>query len=137
MLVANSFDLWQKDIFFSAAEEVQKSADIMESAYRTWLRERREGVAPQFLDELRGELQMALGTAKWQDVYNAYSTLQSSRKGPSRDPPYMNSDIQKRRAEGTTRRSEHKIVPALSIGVGEYRRALFAAFLASWSPPLL
>nr|GMD75997.1 syntaxin/T-SNARE family protein [Ipomoea batatas]GMD81987.1 syntaxin/T-SNARE family protein [Ipomoea batatas] len=66
MLVANSFDLWQKDIFFSAAEEVQKSADIMESAYRTWLRERREGVAPQFLDELRGELQMALGTAKWQ-----------------------------------------------------------------------
>lgn len=38
----------------------------MESGYRTWLRERREGVAPQYLDELRGELQMALGTAKWQ-----------------------------------------------------------------------
>ena len=27
MMVANSFDLWQKDVFFSAAEEVQESAD--------------------------------------------------------------------------------------------------------------
>ncbi|XP_011079299.1 uncharacterized protein LOC105162845 [Sesamum indicum] len=66
MLVANSFDLWQKDTFFSAAEEVQQSADIMESAYRTWLRARREGLIPQHLDELDRELQMALGTAKWQ-----------------------------------------------------------------------
>ncbi|KAL6539677.1 hypothetical protein OROHE_011448 [Orobanche hederae] len=66
MLVANSFDLWQKDTFFSAAEEVQQSADIMESAYRTWLRARREGGIPRHLDELSRELQMALGTAKWQ-----------------------------------------------------------------------
>jgi len=28
MMVANSFDLWQKDVFFSAAEEVQESADM-------------------------------------------------------------------------------------------------------------
>ncbi|XP_022888078.1 uncharacterized protein LOC111403711 [Olea europaea var. sylvestris] len=66
MLVAHSFDLWQKDIFFSAAEEVQQSADIMESAYRTWLRARKEGVTGPNLDELSRELQMALGTAKWQ-----------------------------------------------------------------------
>lgn len=67
MLVASSFDLWQRDTFFSAAEEVQASADIMESAYRTWVRQQREGVTPQvFLDELCRELQTALGTAKWQ-----------------------------------------------------------------------
>ncbi|KAI7748123.1 hypothetical protein M8C21_032579 [Ambrosia artemisiifolia] len=66
MLVANSFDLWQKDIFFSAAEEVQASADIMESAYRTWIRQKREGVKSVDLDELCRELQTALGTAKWQ-----------------------------------------------------------------------
>ncbi|CAA0839427.1 Syntaxin/t-SNARE family protein [Striga hermonthica] len=66
MLVANSFDLWQKDTFFSAAEEVQLSADIMESAYRTWLRARRESSMSQQLDELSRELQMALGTTKWQ-----------------------------------------------------------------------
>ncbi|KAI3811419.1 hypothetical protein L1987_21142 [Smallanthus sonchifolius] len=67
MLVANNtFDLWQKDIFFSAAEEVQASADIMESAYRTWVRQKREGVKSVDLDELCRELQTALGTAKWQ-----------------------------------------------------------------------
>jgi len=27
-MVVNSFDLWQKDVFFSAAEEVQKSTDM-------------------------------------------------------------------------------------------------------------
>lgn len=66
MLVANTFDLWQKDIFFSAAEEVQASADIMESAYRTWVRQKREGLKSVDLDELCRELQTALGTAKWQ-----------------------------------------------------------------------
>lgn len=38
----------------------------MESAYRTWVRARREGLIPEHLDELSRELQMALGTAKWQ-----------------------------------------------------------------------
>lgn len=66
MLVANSFDLWQKDTFFSAAEEVQESADIMESSYRTWVKQRREGMAPHIVDELCRELQTALGTTKWQ-----------------------------------------------------------------------
>ncbi|KAK0571059.1 hypothetical protein LWI29_010422 [Acer saccharum] len=66
MMVANSFDLWKKDTFFSAAEEVQESADIMESSYRLWVRERREGLEPASLDELSRELQTALGTAKWQ-----------------------------------------------------------------------
>ncbi|CAN7076168.1 unnamed protein product [Brassica oleracea var. botrytis] len=58
MMVVNSFDLWQKDVFFSAAEEVQKSADIMESAYRLWIRGKK--------DDIFKELQAALGTAKWQ-----------------------------------------------------------------------
>ncbi|KAG7972514.1 hypothetical protein I3843_07G188500 [Carya illinoinensis] len=66
MIVANSFDLWQKDTFFSAAEEVQESADVMESAYRTWVRERREMLSPEDSDKLCWELQTALGTAKWQ-----------------------------------------------------------------------
>ncbi|XP_073155713.1 uncharacterized protein [Henckelia pumila] len=38
----------------------------MESAYRTWLRAKREGLIPEHLDELGRELQRALGTAKWQ-----------------------------------------------------------------------
>uniref|UniRef100_A0A1J3CK24 Syntaxin 6/10/61 N-terminal domain-containing protein n=1 Tax=Noccaea caerulescens TaxID=107243 RepID=A0A1J3CK24_NOCCA len=66
MMVANSFDLWQKDVFFSAAEEVQESADIMESAYRLWIKEKREGRVSYESDELCKELQAALSTAKWQ-----------------------------------------------------------------------
>ncbi|CAL0325574.1 unnamed protein product [Lupinus luteus] len=38
----------------------------MESAYRAWLRERRERSASGRLNELCRELQTALGTAKWQ-----------------------------------------------------------------------
>ncbi|KAG2319425.1 hypothetical protein Bca4012_054329 [Brassica carinata] len=66
MMVAKSFDLWQKDVFFSAAEEVQQSADTMESAYRLWIKEKREGRVSVESDHLCNELQAALSTAKWQ-----------------------------------------------------------------------
>ncbi|KAG5389923.1 hypothetical protein IGI04_031464 [Brassica rapa subsp. trilocularis] len=67
MMVAKSFDLWQKDVFFSAAEEVQQSADTMESAYRLWVKEKREsGRVSVESDHLCNELQAALSTAKWQ-----------------------------------------------------------------------
>ncbi|KAL0921785.1 hypothetical protein M5K25_008894 [Dendrobium thyrsiflorum] len=57
--MASAFHRWEKDPFFYAAEEVQESADRMESAYRRWMHE-KEGV------EVRRELHIALGTAKWQ-----------------------------------------------------------------------
>ncbi|MFS7927171.1 hypothetical protein Hanom_Chr04g00305831 [Helianthus anomalus] len=38
----------------------------MESAYRTWVRQKKEGVKSVDLDDLCRELQTALGTAKWQ-----------------------------------------------------------------------
>ncbi|URD89819.1 syntaxin 6, N-terminal domain containing protein, partial [Musa troglodytarum] len=66
MAVGGSFDQWQKDAFFSAAEAVQESADIMESTYRMWTRNRRNGFGLEASDELSRELQTALGTAKWQ-----------------------------------------------------------------------
>jgi hypothetical protein len=37
MIVANSFDLWQKDTFFSAAEEVQESADAYVSLFLVFM----------------------------------------------------------------------------------------------------
>ncbi|EPS66351.1 hypothetical protein M569_08431, partial [Genlisea aurea] len=66
MLVATSFDLWQKDAFFSAAEEVQQSADIMESTFRRYMKAKTDGSVPRHLEELERELQMSLDTAKWQ-----------------------------------------------------------------------
>uniref|UniRef100_A0A1D1XUK2 Syntaxin-61 n=1 Tax=Anthurium amnicola TaxID=1678845 RepID=A0A1D1XUK2_9ARAE len=83
MAVGNSFDLWQKDVFFSAAEEVQESTDIMESVYRRWLRERNEGHKPDVLDELRRELQTALGTAKWQLEEFERAVRRSHENSPS------------------------------------------------------
>ncbi|KAF9588534.1 hypothetical protein IFM89_013028 [Coptis chinensis] len=40
--------------------------ETMESMYRMWLRGGREGQELDYSVDLRGELQMALGTAKWQ-----------------------------------------------------------------------
>ncbi|KAK1317664.1 Syntaxin-61 [Acorus calamus] len=61
--MASIFDLWEKDSFFAAAEEVQESSDRMESVYRKWNHERKNQSNSY---ELRRELQTALGTAKWQ-----------------------------------------------------------------------
>ncbi|WOL13482.1 hypothetical protein Cni_G22252 [Canna indica] len=66
MAGGSSFEQWQKDVFFSAAEEVQESADAMESIYRMWIRNRRDGFDLEDSDVLRRELQAALGIAKWQ-----------------------------------------------------------------------
>ncbi|XP_047312447.1 uncharacterized protein LOC124915726 [Impatiens glandulifera] len=67
LLVANSFELWQKDAFFSAAEEIQQSADVMESAYRTWQRMKKiEYLSVEHLNTFCRDLQTALGTTKWQ-----------------------------------------------------------------------
>ncbi|KAH1109750.1 hypothetical protein AAZX31_04G043400 [Glycine max] len=64
--MASSFDRWEKDPFFNAAEEVQESADRMESTYRTWIHAMRDASSPWNCDELRRDLQTTLGTAKWQ-----------------------------------------------------------------------
>ncbi|PIA33088.1 hypothetical protein AQUCO_04200091v1 [Aquilegia coerulea] len=64
--MATNFDRWEKDPFFSAAEEVQESADRMESTYRTWIHETKDNSSVCDPNELRRDLQTALGTAKWQ-----------------------------------------------------------------------
>ncbi|KAF6165259.1 hypothetical protein GIB67_030441 [Kingdonia uniflora] len=64
--MASNFDRWEKDPFFTAAEEVQESADRMESTYRTWIHERKDGRDVGYADELRRDLKTTLGTAKWQ-----------------------------------------------------------------------
>ncbi|KAF8654969.1 hypothetical protein HU200_061401 [Digitaria exilis] len=66
MAAPGGLEQWQKDGFFQAAEEVQESADLMESIYRTWMRELRNDSGSEEVVDLRRELQTALGTAKWQ-----------------------------------------------------------------------
>ncbi|KAM7517008.1 hypothetical protein LguiA_006591 [Lonicera macranthoides] len=64
--MATQFDRWEKDPFFSAAEEVQESADRMESTYRTWVHAIKDSSSMWNPEELRRDLQTALGTTKWQ-----------------------------------------------------------------------
>ncbi|XP_039069905.1 uncharacterized protein LOC120216610 isoform X2 [Hibiscus syriacus] len=64
--MATSFDRWEKDHFFAVAEEVQESADRMESTYRTWLHARKQVSSPWNFEELRRDLRTTLGTTKWQ-----------------------------------------------------------------------
>ncbi|CAJ2675367.1 uncharacterized protein LOC123897449 [Trifolium pratense] len=77
--MASSFDRWEKDPFFNAAEEVQESADRMESTYRTWLHATKDSSSMWNPNELRRDLLTTLGTAKWQleeferEVKSSYS----------------------------------------------------------------
>ncbi|XP_021646810.2 uncharacterized protein LOC110639987 isoform X2 [Hevea brasiliensis] len=64
--MASSFDRWEKDPFFSAAEEVQESADRMESTYRTWMHSKKDASSLWNSEELHRDLRTALGTTKWQ-----------------------------------------------------------------------
>ncbi|CAK7347459.1 unnamed protein product [Dovyalis caffra] len=64
--MASSFDRWEKDPYFSAAEEVQESADRMESTYRTWIHSKKEVSSIWDSEQLGRDLLTALGTTKWQ-----------------------------------------------------------------------
>lgn len=83
--MATSFDRWEKDPFFSAAEEVQESADRMESTYRTWIHAKKD--ASNILDakELRRDLHTALGTTKWQLEEFAKAVQSSYKNGLADD----------------------------------------------------
>ncbi|KAI3807133.1 hypothetical protein L1987_23057 [Smallanthus sonchifolius] len=63
--MASHLDRWERDPFFRAAEEVQESADRMESTYRTLIHASKEPSVWNS-DALRRDLRTALGTTKWQ-----------------------------------------------------------------------
>ncbi|XP_076955100.1 uncharacterized protein LOC143629815 [Bidens hawaiensis] len=81
--MASHFEQWEKDPFFPAAEEVQESADRMESTYRTLIHALKDPSVWK-TEELRRDLRTALGTAKWQleefekAVNDSYSKLSSN-----------------------------------------------------------
>ncbi|KAH7306881.1 hypothetical protein KP509_22G035800 [Ceratopteris richardii] len=64
--MTRDFHRWEVDPFFSAAEEVQDSADRLESVYRKWIHLKSVGGDASVVESQRRELSTALGTAKWQ-----------------------------------------------------------------------
>ena len=91
LFMASSFDRWEKDPFFNAAEEVQESADRVESTYRAWIHATKDASSPWNSDELRRDLHTALGTAKWQldefqrAVRSSYSKSSSGARSRHED----------------------------------------------------
>jgi hypothetical protein len=120
MMVANSFDLWKKDTFFSAAEEVQESADIMESTYRMWARERPEGESLENFDQLSKDLQTALGTAKWQ--------LEEFAKAVRMSHAY--------RYEDNTNARHRQFIEAIEHQISHVETALLKSFSEKGKQPL-
>ncbi|KAL6215420.1 hypothetical protein ACLB2K_014850 [Fragaria x ananassa] len=83
--MASSFDRWEKDPYFSAAEEVQESADRMESTYRTWVHAKKDSSSMWNPEELGRDLRTTLGTTKWQLDEFARAVRASYARGPSED----------------------------------------------------
>lgn len=141
MLVSNSFDLWQRDAFFSAAEEVQESTDILESAYRTWVRQKKEGISSSDLDELRREVQTALGTAKWQleefekAVNLSYGNCRDQNKMARHQQFVVAIESQISRVEDTLRETLHEEgkQPFRWVNLDEDERDDLAMFLSGSS----
>ncbi|ESW08735.1 hypothetical protein PHAVU_009G070300 [Phaseolus vulgaris] len=91
--MATSFDRWEKDPFFNAAEEVQESSDRMESTYRTWIHAMKDASTEWNFDELRRDLQTALGTAKWQLEEFERATRSSYSKVSTEDAKTRHRDF--------------------------------------------
>lgn len=93
--MASNFDRWEKDPYFSAAEEVQESTDRMESTYRTWIHARKDTSGAWNAVDLQRDLQTALGTAKWQleqfehAVRLSYTSLNSANDAKERHRDFI------------------------------------------------
>ncbi|KAL2489192.1 syntaxin [Forsythia ovata] len=93
--MASNFDRWEKDPFFSAAEEVQESTDRMESTYRTWIHAMKDTSGAWNAVELRRDLQTALGTTKWQleqferAVRSSYTSMNSANDAKDRHRDFI------------------------------------------------
>lgn len=83
--MASSFDRWEKDPYFSAAEEVQESADRMESTYRTWIHAKKDTSSMWNPEELGRDLRTTLGTTKWQLEEFARAVRSSYARSSSED----------------------------------------------------
>ncbi|KAI5082113.1 hypothetical protein GOP47_0001856 [Adiantum capillus-veneris] len=67
--MSRNLQCWEKDPFFSAAEQVQDSADRLESSLRAWLHAKSLCSGAQdngSIEFCRRELSTAFGIAKWQ-----------------------------------------------------------------------
>jgi hypothetical protein len=117
--MASQFDRWEKDPFFFAAEEVQESADRMESAYRTWIHANKDSSTMWNPEELRRDLQTTLGTTKWQ-LEEFERAVRSS---------YPNSSIT------DTKQRHRDFITAMKSQISNVEKTLHKSSVSSGKPP--
>ncbi|CAN4092615.1 unnamed protein product [Withania somnifera] len=118
--MASHFDRWKKDPFFSAAEEVQESADRMESTYRTWIHALKDTSGSWNCDALRRDLRTTLGTAKWQ-LEEFEQAVRSSYNSNSADD---------------ARDRHHEFVIAIDNQIKKVENSLNESAVSQGKPPL-
>nr|XP_016485360.1 PREDICTED: uncharacterized protein LOC107805790 [Nicotiana tabacum] len=118
--MASHFDRWEKDPFFSAAEEVQESADRMESTYRTWIHALKDTSGSWNCDALRRDLRTTLGTAKWQ-LEEFERAVRSSYNSNSADD---------------ARDRHHEFVIAIDSQIKKVENSLNESAVSQGKPPL-
>ncbi|XP_057503446.1 uncharacterized protein LOC130786988 [Actinidia eriantha] len=118
--MASHFDRWEKDPFFSAAEEVQESADRMESTYRTWIHSMKDSSSMWNSEELRRDLLTAHGTTKWQ--------LEEFERAVKSTYTNSNSDDAKER--------HREFVSAIGSQILKIEKSLHQSSVSNGKPPL-
>ncbi|XAR61948.1 hypothetical protein NMG60_11016505 [Bertholletia excelsa] len=119
--MASQFDRWEKDPFFSAAEEVQESADRMGWTYRTWIHSTRDSSGLWNPEELRRDLHTAIDTTKWQ-LEEFERAVRSS---------YSNS------LAGDAKERHHEFITAVGYQISEIESSLHELSIADGKPPAL
>lgn len=137
--MASTFDRWEKDPFFSAAEEVQGSADRMESIYRTWIHAKKDTSEVWDLNELQRDLQTTLGTTKWQldeferAVKSSYTSCSSADDAKHRHHDFVTAiENQTSNVENSLKESSfsHGRMPLPWVLLNEGERNELALFLS-------
>ncbi|XP_051139180.1 uncharacterized protein LOC127256980 [Andrographis paniculata] len=143
--MASSFERWEKDPFFPAAEEVQESADRMESTYRTWIHAMKDTDGVWKLDELRRDLRTTLGTTKWQleefgqAVSSSYTNSNSNEDERDRHRSFIvaiESQIDKVESSLNESAASHGKPPLPWVKLDEGERNELALFLSGPSSSL-
>ncbi|XP_057503747.1 uncharacterized protein LOC130787384 [Actinidia eriantha] len=118
--MASHFAVWEKDPFFSAAEEVQESADRMESTYRTWIHSLKDSSSMWNSEELRRDLLTALIITKWQ--------LEEFERIVKSSYTNSNSDVAKER--------HCEFVSAIGSQIQIIEKSLHQSSVSNGKPPL-
>ncbi|XP_073032487.1 uncharacterized protein [Primulina eburnea] len=141
--MASTFDRWEKDPFFSAAEEVQESADRMESIYRTWIHAKKDASGLWDLNELGRNLRTTLGTTKWQldeferAVKSSYPSSSSADDAKHRHRDFITAiENQTSNVENSLKESSFSDgrMPLPWVRLNEGERNELALFLSGPSP---